>query len=106
MPCTSESSDRLGDFAAFRTLIAPTVIKVLFWVGSAVAFCAGLTIMVRDDFAFGVLVALVGPILVRTTAELLMMLFKIFDVLCEIRCALVKKRDEGAGSNGSVSGQA
>jgi len=82
----------LGDYLAFRRMITPAIIVVIFWIGVAICVVAGLAALFSSlayRSVLGVLMALmylvVGPIMVRVYAELLILLFKIFDTLQEIR---------------------
>jgi hypothetical protein len=90
MPNNECSPDCLREFLSFRKLIAPTVIKVLFWIGVVVVFFGGMTVMVKDNFVGGLLLAIVCPIAVRVVAELLHMPFKIHEAVVEVRDALQK----------------
>lgn len=88
MPCEKLTAESVHEFASFRKLIAPRVIRVVFWVGAVVVFLGGLTHMVKDEFFSGLIIMFLGPIAVRVIAEFLLMGFKIYDLLVEIRDAL------------------
>lgn len=87
----------VGDFLTFRAMVTPVIIAVLFWIGATFSFAIGILGVVTgvnmkgresEDFrlyviAAGALYAIVGPILVRVTCELLIVIFKIHDELKE-----------------------
>jgi hypothetical protein len=77
----------MGDFLAFRKMITPLVIQVLFWLGVVVAVGAGLfTLITADGFQkiVGLLTLAFGPIVVRIYCELLIVLFKMHECLNDI----------------------
>lgn len=76
----------------FQKMIAPTVITVLYWIGIVVCIIGGLWAFVASiaakDFAgaiVAILIIVLGPIAVRCYAELLMIIFRIYDVLVDIK---------------------
>lgn len=82
----------MQDFLTFRKMIAPVVIQIVFWVGAsvcAISGLVGLVAAVRADSASGILVSLLwlvlGPVLVRIHCEVIIIFFRIYDVLQEIR---------------------
>jgi hypothetical protein len=83
----------LADFLAFRTMLTPVLIKVLFWIGIAGCVIAGLGQLVMA-LQFGSLlgglfaalvILVVGPIFVRVYCELMILLFRIHETLQEIK---------------------
>lgn len=77
----------MGDFLAFRKMITPLVIQVLFWLGVVGAVLMGLFTLVTADglqkiVGLGILVG--GPFVVRIYCELLIVLFKIHESLTDI----------------------
>ena len=82
----------MQDFLTFRKMITPVVIQVVFWVGAclcAIMGLVGLVAAVRADSASEILASLLwlvlGPVLVRIYCEVLIIFFRIYDVLQEIR---------------------
>ena len=83
------------EFWSFRTMITPVFIQVLFWIGVGMCVLLGLAGIIggaSSDYGGGgrqvlggVLTILVGPILVRVYCELILVAFRIYDVLIEIR---------------------
>ena len=78
----------MGDFFRFETMITPILIQIIFWVAVAVAVIIGI-IMIADrnghSILGGILVIILGPILARIYAEILIVLFKINDHLRQIQ---------------------
>lgn len=88
------SPSPLGDFLAFRTMLTPVLIKILFWIGIAGCVLAGLGQLVMAFSRFGSVVwgifsalmtLVVGPIFVRVYCELIIVLFRIYETLREIK---------------------
>jgi len=80
------------DFLAFRRMVTPVIIQVIFWIGVVVCVLTGLTqlaMALNFGSIAGFLMALgtliIGPIMVRVYCELLILLFRIYDTLQEIK---------------------
>jgi len=82
------------DFSNFKFMITPTFIKIIFWIG--VGFCVlfGLLMMIGGVGSLygggmrvfmGFLYIILGPVVWRIYCELLIVIFKIFESLEEIR---------------------
>ncbi len=85
----------MSDFWAFRTMVTPVIIQVLFWVGVIVCIIAGLVMIVMgikltgDQMVLkGVLLAILGPLGVRVYCEILIVFFRINETLTEIKHSL------------------
>ena len=77
-----------SDFLAFRSLVTPKIIQIVFWLGTAYFAVAGLTMTVMGLTGSGLVLMLIGllmltlgPIIVRVFCELVMLIFKIGDAL-------------------------
>jgi len=86
----------MGDFLAFRKMVTPAIIQVIFWIGVVVCVVAGLGAIVGGSalptgmgggggVLSGFLILVFGPILVRVYCELLIVLFRIYDSLSAIQ---------------------
>lgn len=88
----------IGDLLAFRRMIAPTIIIVLFWLGIASAVLAGLGVLISGVFMLSVsvplaLATMLGGILlipiavlyVRLLSEAAIVLFRINETLSDMR---------------------
>ena len=91
----------MEDFLMFRRMITPIFIHIFFWIGVAVCVLLGLIAIVAGAASGGregggavVLGGLfwlfVGPILVRIYCEVLIIFFRIYDTLKDIREAVDK----------------
>ncbi|SER24101.1 protein of unknown function [Gracilibacillus ureilyticus] len=90
-------------FLSFDKMITPMIIKVVFWIGIVITVLSGLGTMISGFNSFyggglqvftGLLIIIIGPIVVRIYCELLILMFKIYDTLREIRDNVtVSKRD-------------
>ena len=89
----------MEDFLAFRKMITPIIIQVLFWIGVAFSVIVGLIQIASSfgrygggfSFLGGLLVIIIGPIMARIYCELLILIFRMYDTLLEIKALLSKK---------------
>lgn len=74
-------------------MITPTIIKILFWIGLALAALTGLFFIISGIITpfgggamvlTGLLTLVVGPIIVRVYCELLIVIFKMHEALDKI----------------------
>ena len=79
----------MADFVAFRRMITPTLIKIVYWILTAVVVIAGFIGIIAGDSAgarFGGLLTLVlGPLGVRIYAEILILIFRMNETLTDIK---------------------
>ena len=80
----------MGDFLAFRRMITPVIIQVLFWAGVLACVILGVeTIFVSGGEARSALLGwgllLVGPFVVRLFCEAMILFFRMNETLTEIR---------------------
>ncbi|WP_339181535.1 DUF4282 domain-containing protein [Oceanobacillus sp. FSL W7-1293] len=82
----------MNKFFSFEEMITPIIIKVLFWIGLAASVIFGLitifTGIIEEEFLLifsGLLTIVVGSLLVRVYCELLIIMFKIYETLKQIR---------------------
>lgn len=70
-------------------MITPLIIQALYWLGIAAVVITSLGLMFRrGGFWTGLLSLVLGPIMVRVYAELLIVLFRMHDALNEISDSL------------------
>jgi hypothetical protein len=82
----------MSDFMSFRWMLTPVLIQVMFVLGSLAAIAAGF-VAVGNGAAHhnsarvgaGIALILLGPIIVRLYAELLIVVFRINDSLTDMR---------------------
>ena len=86
----------MGDFMAFRRMITPVIIQILFWVGVVVSVAVGLGLIANGSgsdrlMAVGILVG--GPVVARIYCELLILLFRMNEALDDIRTSLTPSHE-------------
>jgi len=75
----------LGDVLTFRYMITPVAIQVIFWIGVAVSLITAITLISQGRIIHGVVTIIFGPVLVRIYCEILIVIFRVYDALREIR---------------------
>lgn len=82
----------MSDFMSFRWMLTPVLIQVMFLLGSLAAIAAGFVAIGHGSahhhsgqVGAGIALVLLGPIVVRLYAELLIVVFRINDSLSDIR---------------------
>ncbi|MGB8991495.1 MAG: DUF4282 domain-containing protein [Desulfobaccales bacterium] len=94
----------MSDFWAFRTMVTPVIIQMLFWVGTILCIIIGgiMTIYGATQYDMGqahylwkgVLLFLLGPLAVRVYCEILIVFFRINETLTEIKHAVEGRKPE------------
>lgn len=84
----------MQEYLSFRKMLTPVAIQVIFWIGVAACVILALGMIVGGAAApyggggqvlSGVILLLLGPVAVRIWCELLVVMFRILDVLNEIK---------------------
>ena len=97
----------MGDILAFRRMITPSIIKIVFWIGLIVILVLGIVAIVDgvsndsdigEVIAGGVLILILGPIVWRVFCEILLLTFRIIENLADIRNIIKVKRGEDKSS--------
>jgi hypothetical protein len=91
----------MKDFWAFRTMVTPVIIQILFWIGVVLCFIGGV-IMIgigtqegQGEYLWkGVLLFLLGPLGVRVYCEILIVFFRINETLTEIKHSVESRPQE------------
>ena len=95
-------NNSLKDFLAFRRMIVPVLIQVIYWVLTAFAVMAGIVSILGGIVSLGVdrnweslvvigggcIALVVGPIVLRIIAEFVLVIFRISETLTDIRATL------------------
>jgi hypothetical protein len=92
------ASGGFGDFLAFRTMITPVVIQILFWIYVGLFILAGLywifiglmalrysALLAVVYAALGLFTMLIGPVVVRVFCELIILQFRNNELLADIK---------------------
>lgn len=90
---------KFSDLFSFEKLVAPTVIKIVYWLGILVIVLAGLGAIFSGGMyygsIFGPLIAILGTLLSllawRIVCELYIVFFGAFDRLGQIRDSLQRQ---------------
>ncbi len=89
------------DFWAFRTMITPVIIQILFWIGVVACIIGGLFLIAtagqypgQQNALKGLALLILGPIGVRIYAEILIVFFRINETLTEIKHAVEGRKPE------------
>jgi len=89
----------MGDFWAFRKMVTPVIIQILFWVGVIICVIAGFVLIGtgikqpgHQSLLSGVLLVIFGPLVVRLYCEILIVFFRINETLTEIKHLLEGRR--------------
>lgn len=80
----------MEDFLAFRKMLTPIIIQIVFWIGIVVCVLGGLASIISGNGLPGLFMLFLGPIVVRIYCELLILLFKMNDTLTDIKNAVEK----------------
>jgi hypothetical protein len=94
----------MEDFFKFKRMIAPVVVRILFWVGVVGCVIGGFALMVAGiggkshsggglQVFIGLLYIFLGPVFVRLYCEFIIVIFSINDTLTDIRNSLKKSDD-------------
>jgi hypothetical protein len=94
----------MNEFLGFRKMITPVVVRIVFWIGVVACIIAGIIGIVHgitmpadvpgimtfgpsklSTILSGIACLILGPIGVRVYCELVMIAFRIYDTLTEIR---------------------
>ena len=77
------------DFLTFRRMITPILVQIVYWIATLAVVVAGLAgLIVGDDAAgrlVGLLTLIIGPLVVRIYAEILLVIFRMNETLTEIK---------------------
>ncbi len=78
----------MNEYLTFEKMIAPVIIQVIFWVAAVVVVLGGIVTLFSGGFSGfleGLLIIIIGPFIVRIYCELLIVVFRIYDHIREIR---------------------
>jgi hypothetical protein len=84
----------MESFLTFRKMVTPAIIQIIFWIGIALCAISGIAGIIGGAIAEkggGVMVLsslvwlVLGPIFIRVYCEIIILAFRIYDVLTEIK---------------------
>ena len=80
--------ETVGDFFSFRRMVTPIVVQIVFWIGIVLIVIGGIGAAVTADniaTAIGAIaMVILGPIVLRIYAEIVIVLFRINESLADI----------------------
>ena len=84
----------MNEFLAFRKMITPGVIQIIFLVFGGLAGLTGLVMIFNGGIFIlaGLILMVVGPLMVRIWCELIIILFRIYDELVAMRTGVARSR--------------
>jgi len=94
----------MNEFLSFKTMITPTIIRIIFLLGVVLCVIAGIVgIVIGASSSFGggaqvfggIVFLFVGPLVCRIYCELLIVVFRILDELTAIRQHLAPPTGQG-----------
>ena len=91
-PDAQQGPSALGDFLSFRRMVTPLIVQIIFWIGVALCALAGLVSLVSGGMGgglglmiSGLITLVVGPLVVRLYCELVIIVFRMYETLNDIR---------------------
>lgn len=93
----------MRDFLAFRTMLTPIIIQLIFWFGVIICVAVGIFLIAiglkypyegHRSILKGLLVMGLGPVGVRIYCEILIIFFRINETLTEIKHGLEERRQQ------------
>ncbi|MCK4407785.1 MAG: hypothetical protein KAT33_03250 [Bacteroidales bacterium] len=75
----------MKEFITFEKMIAPIIIMIVFWIAVLVDVIFAFITMFTVSIWAGLAILIFGPLLLRVYFELMIVIFKIFGTLKEIR---------------------
>jgi len=73
------------DLLTLNKFITPVIMTVVYWILMVIAIVVSLVVLFSGSVLQGILALILAPLYVRVLCELMILLFKIHGVLCEIR---------------------
>ena len=71
----------MNEFLNYKTMVTPGILKVLSYVGMVIAAIVGLVTAFTADLLMGIGMTILGPVVVRIYAELMLVDFEIHNEL-------------------------
>jgi hypothetical protein len=80
-----KKESKMKEFITFEKMIAPIIIMIVFWIAVLVDVIFAFITMFTVSIWAGLAILIFGPLLLRVYFELMIVIFKIFGTLKEIR---------------------
>lgn len=104
----------ISELLTFKKMVTPVIIQTLFWIGTGIAVIAGLIGIGTglsssygggSQVLAGLLILVLGPLFARIYCELLILLFRMYETLGQIRDGLAEMHGQGARTVHADGGQ-
>lgn len=82
-PAPTPQPSSMGEFLAFKKMLTPVIIQIIFWIGVVGSVLMGI-LQMNVSAGMGLVTIVVGPLVVRIYCELLMVVFRMNSTLSEI----------------------
>jgi hypothetical protein len=79
---------QLDQWLGFHRMCVPLILQVVFWICLAMIFVVGGVFLWRHQWAMGLGLLVVGPLVLRILIETLIVNFRKYEVLQEISASL------------------
>jgi hypothetical protein len=91
----------MKDFFAFRSMVTPVIIQIIFWLGLLVCLGVGIFFIAfgvklhdSTEVYKGLAILLLAPLGMRIYCEILIIFFRINETLTEIKHVLEERRGQ------------
>ncbi len=75
----------MWNYLCFRKMLMPFIMQFVFWALSALCIAAGIyIIIIRHNIIYGIAITLVSPLVIRLGCEIIMVFFRIYQILQNI----------------------
>ena len=65
------------EYLRFQKLVTPIIIQIIFWIAVVVVIISGIVAIAQGTVAQGIGLIILGPVVARVYAELLIVIFNI-----------------------------
>jgi len=80
-----KSGFNFKDLLTLNQFITPAIMTVVYWILMVIAIVVSLVVLFSGSVLQGLFALVLAPLYVRVLCEVMVLLFKIHGVLCEIR---------------------
>ena len=97
LPSAGMKDSQINDFLAFRRMITPLLIQIIFWIGAIGSFIGGIMMIANahhtgfygdnwnaGEVLIGIIWMILGPLSVRVWCEFIIIFFRMNETLTEI----------------------
>lgn len=89
-----ETGSTLNEFLNFRAMLTPAIIKLAFFIGTAIFIVAGVFKLFTGEVLNGLLAIAVGPVWLRIVCEFIIVVFSVHESIEGLRHDLARQRGD------------